>query len=132
MNEEAIISAALSTKEDISCIKDNISQINDSIKAVIEINKNEYEINKKVYDLEHGYFDKSLNILTDINEIDLKTSNQEEIETVETVDTEITSQFEKEITEFEYIQTVTGIFILVSLLLTLGVQLFQTFNKHWR
>lgn len=34
--------------------------------------------------------------------------------------------------QFEYMQTVTGVVIAVTLMLSLGVQLFQTFNKHWR
>lgn len=42
------------------------------------------------------------------------------------------SEFESDVLQFEYMQTVTGIAIAIVLLLSLGVQLFQIFNKHWR
>lgn len=34
--------------------------------------------------------------------------------------------------QFQYMQTVTGVVIAVTLMLMLGVQLFQSFNQHWR
>lgn len=45
---------------------------------------------------------------------------------------EALTEFESQSLEFSYMQTVTGIAIFVALLLTLGVQLFSIFNKHWR
>lgn len=42
------------------------------------------------------------------------------------------TQFEHETLEFAYMHTVTGFVIAATLLVSLGVQLFQTFNKHMR
>lgn len=116
MNESEVLSLVFAFKDDISSIQGNVQEIKDIVKQNI---------------LNHPQEVK----LPDENEISLMDAvdGQEVIEEVpSTYEMTIDAVQYNTLIKFEYMQSVTGIVICAALLLVLGVQLFQTFNKHWR
>lgn len=116
MDEAQIIELSLSAKNDLSNISAGVQQINEQVNLLVS--ERHAEIVQKL--------DNALAIEGESEAED----NQDIAETVEV--TVEPTQFETDLLQFEYMQTVTGILIAVTLMLSLGVQLFLAFNKHWR
>lgn len=60
--------------------------------------------------------------------IDLGAEQSTEVQTLTALEYDVMN----DLIHFNYAQTVSGIVICAVLMLMLGVQLFQTFNQHWR
>lgn len=113
MDEQEAISLVMAFKEDIFSIRSNVQEIKEIARVQLEL-ENEQNL---------------------LLQPEIDTQNLEQIPEPEPVETIAMTQAAEDyetLIHFEYMQTVTCIVIAAVLMLSLGVQLFQAFNKHWR
>lgn len=117
MNEEQAVNLAVTASKELHELKQDTGDIRDMLDDYIR--KDVTGVEDDSQPLESG----------DIVSEDLQPLAETEAVGVEEVQH---SEFESDLMQFNYIQTVTGFVIAVVLLLSLGLQIFQAFNKHWR
>lgn len=115
MNEQEAISLVMAFKEDLLGIRSNVQEIKEIVKSNFEFQK-----------------ENAIQLQPEIDLNDLEGISEPEPELIETVAMTQAADEHDELMKMEYMQTVLGIIITAVLMLSLGVQLFQTFNKHWR
>lgn len=108
MDELQAVSMAVAAKEDLSFIRTNVTEICDLLKDLVKPSQ-------------------EVEVPSDINSDDAQA-----VQTYANTYQAIEADYMQDSLQFEYMQTVTGVVIAAVLMLMLGVQLFQTFNKHWR
>lgn len=111
MNETQLFTLAIDAASDLHNIKENSAKSND---LIVEVRELLQELTKPQ------------------DPTTLASLDQPLVETARTANGfEGMSAYEADSLQFMYMQTITGFVIAAALMLSLGVQLFQIFNKHW-
>lgn len=110
MDEVQGLNLILDAKDDLKNLTINSNEIKDTLNELFKQQNSEIELPQE----------------TEIVQAD--TQAQTYAQTISSIEVDALN----DLIHFNYMQTVTGFVIVVVLMLMLGVQLFQTFNQHWK